>query len=204
MDPDFMHRPKRNRLILAALFLSIFVPLVLPPVHSQQPRVPREKRSYSAPARTDAGEWGGTWFYQTHKEKWALWLRVEDGVPEVKFQFQNYDQGENFITDWQTVSHYASKEKKGLFKPIFDQRDIDLITGEWFWQLGTAEVDRAVRTETASFEMYRSGRGRQLVLALAGFERVYEGSRTYRLAAEQAWTFHKASRRLVDWNELPF
>jgi hypothetical protein len=205
MDPDSMHRPIRNTRLSVGLLLVIVAALLLPSaLLAQRHQSERAKSSVSSPDRTDAGEWYGTWYYKTHKEKWALWMRMEDSVAQLKIQFQNYDTGENFISNWVALSHYASSEKKGFFKLNFAQRDVDLIKGDWFWQLGTPEVDRSVRTETAKFQMYRVASGRQLVLRLDDFERVYEGRNVYTLAAAQAWTFHKASRRLVRWQELPF
>ena len=200
-----MHRPTRSTRLSFGLLLTLVAALLLPSVLlAQRHQRTQAKSAVSSPDRTDAGEWYGTWYYKTHKEKWALWMRMEGDVAQLKIQFQNYDTGENFISNWDALSHYASSEKKGLFELTFAQRDIDLIKGDWVWQLGTAEVDSFVRTETASFQMYRVASGRQLVLRLDDFERVYKGRDLYTLAAEQAWTFHKASRRLVRWQELPF
>lgn len=196
--------PLGSRIFIGAL-LCVLAALASPSLLPAQENPPPLKAStVSSPGRTDAGEWSGTWYYKSRTEKWALWMREHDGVPELKFQYLDYDQGENFITDWTAVSRYAAREMKGLFEPRFRTRDSDVIEGDWFWQLGTPGVDGSVRTETATFDMYRSARGRQLVLRFHDFERVYEGRRVYRLAAEQAWTFHKASRRLVRWQELPF
>ena len=200
-----MHRPTRSTRLSFGLLLTLVAALLLPSVLlAQRQQRAQAKSAVSSPDRTDAGEWYGTWYYKTHKEKWALWMRMEGDVAQLKIQFQNYDTGENFISNWDALSHYASSEKKGLFELTFAQRDIDLIKGDWVWQLGTAEVDSFVRTETARFQMYRVASGRQLVLRLDDFERVYKGRDLYTLAAEQAWTFHKASRRLVRWQELPF
>ena len=35
------------------------------------------------PERTDAGEWYGTWYYVQRDFKMAMWIRMEDGSPQV-------------------------------------------------------------------------------------------------------------------------
>jgi hypothetical protein len=198
-----MIRPKHGKRFSFTLILFILAALAMPSDSlAQDPN--SMKTTVLSPDRSDTGEWTGTWYYKTRTDKWALWIRETDGVPELKFQYQDYDQGENFISDWTALSRYAAKGKSGYFKIDFKRRDANVIEGDWFWQLGVPEVDSSVRTETATIEMYRALRGRQLVLRFHDFERIYEGRKVYRLAAEQAWTFHKASRRLARWQELPF
>jgi hypothetical protein len=178
--------------------------LLVPSLVLSQKRPPSQQITVRSPERTDAGDWSGTWFYQTRGEKWALWLRETDGLPEMRLQFQSQERGENFKTDWQSVAHYAKDGKTGEFRLSFDRRDANIMSGDWLWRFGTDGVDPLVREETASFRFYRAGLGRQLVLRFGDFKREYRGEETLTLTSQVAWTFHKSSRRLVRWQELPF
>jgi hypothetical protein len=197
-------KARSSRLVwVAVVALGLGAAIFPGPVPAQQ-RLPPGRVAVFAPERTDAGAWSGTWYYKTRDEKWALWMREENGVPEMRIQYQNYDDGENFATDWTTAARYASDGMKGEFRLDFTQRDVDLIQGSWYWKLGTEGVDDRVRLETSEFQIYRARRGRQLVLKLDRFVRSYTGTRPLRVAGDQARTFHKASRRLAGWRELPF
>ena len=200
-----MQRADRTTRLLAAMLCVVLAGLLLPSIVQAQKRPPSRQLAVASPDRTDAGEWSGTWFYHTRSEKWALWMRETDGVPEMKLQYLNKDRAENFKTDWHTIARYSHRESKGLCQLTFNRRDENVIQGDWYWEVGTEDDDSTARIETATFRIYRAGLGRQLVLRFEDFERRYiSGDEDLRIAAMQAWTFHKASRRLVLWNELPF
>jgi len=190
--------------LLSGVLACVLGGLLLPSTAHSQKRPPSRQVTVRSPERTDGGEWSGTWFYHTRGEKWAIWLRESDGVPELMMQFQSQDRGENFKTDWLSVAHYARRGKKGEFRLEIDRRDTNIIAGDWIWTYGTDGEDAVVRAETASFRIYRAGRGRQLVLRFKDFKREYRGEQELTISSQLAWTFHKASRRQVRWLELPF
>lgn len=194
-----------TKLVSATLLALLLASLPTSTVHAQK-RPPSRQLTVAVADRTDAGEFAGTWFFQTRSTKWAVWLRVEDGVPQMMLQYLNRDRGEGFKTDWQSVATYVFNQKVGEFRLEFTHRDENVMEGEWYWRLGTEGVSSTVRTETAKVRFYRAGMGRQLVLRFEDYRREYvsiEGEETV-LEAIQAWTFHQSSRRLVEWEELPF
>jgi hypothetical protein len=194
---------KRGGSILAVTVLALCAATLAPTALAQY----RAKNfGLRFPGRTDAGRWEGTWYYLNRSEKWGLWIREQEGVPELKLRHLNVDKAESFTTDWTTTMDYVHEGRIGEFRISFTERDENIIVGDWHWKLGKEGVDDLVRIETARITMYRTGDGRQIVLKFDDFERVYKkgDDNALRFDPPVAWTFHKASRREARWAELPF
>ena len=82
------------------------------------------------------------------------------------------------------------------------EADANTIKADWNW---TFVVGRSTRLERGALTMFRTGTGRQLVALFDSYE-FYIGpvGETRWQKADLAWTFRKASKRLVEWSELPF
>jgi hypothetical protein len=62
-----------------------------------------------------------------------------------------------------------------------------------------------IRTDTSDINIYRAGRGRQMVFHFHNYKRtIKRGDQISSQRLDQAWTFLKASKRLARWEELPF
>ena len=153
------------------------------------------------PATTD-GDWKGTWYYVSRMRRMALWLREDNGVPQLMLQIQGKGTGEALLTGWDGSVAYDLGGVPGAFRLTFTRRDADAIEGTWSWEWGNS-VDGW--RETADFSAYRSGDGRQLVWVMKNLEEQHWGTSEYALTQpEVAWIFQKASRREALWGELPF
>ena len=185
---------------LHVALLSVVVLLVLSvPSGAQDPEhmTTYGRSKVRAPERTDAGDWAGTWFYINKRRKMALWMRVEEGTPKLKLRVQ--ERGKNMSTDWDGQSSYDVGSEPGEYSMTIDQRDDKTISGNWVWSVGNPGEGWK---ETADFSIYRTGRGRQMVMRIENWERDVAGNlRSLKL---QIWTFQKASRREALWGELPF
>jgi len=157
----------------------------------------------SAPERTDAGEWTGTWYYASRIRKMALWIREERGEVQIRLRLLGQaGSRESFVTDWNGRSEYVYAAKPASFALEIDESDENTVTGRWVWDLGTEELGRS---ETANVTIYRAGHGRQMVWAFKNFRHDYRGSDAQATELENViWTFHKASRHQALWEELPF
>ncbi len=189
-------RPGRSHLTFVSLVVLVVLAL---PSGAQDPEYMTlfGRSKVKAPPRTDAGDWAGTWFYVNKRRKMALWMRIKQGTPELKLRVQ--EKGSNVSTDWHGQASYQAQGKSGEFSMTVDQRDDTTISGNWVWTLG--DQDKGWK-ETADFEMYRTGHGRQLVMRVENWQRETAG--VLRQLDLQLWTFQKASRRQALWGELPF
>ena len=189
-------RPERLHLALISLVVLVVLSV---PSGAQDPEYLTSfgRSTIRAPARTDAGDWAGTWFYVNKQRKMALWMRVEAGTPEFKLRVQ--EKGTNMSTDWDGQASYDAAGKSGEFSMAVDQRDDTTISGSWVWTVGNQD---GRWEETADFTMYRVGRGRQLVMRVENWQR--ESASALRQMELQYWTFQKVSRRQALWGELPF
>jgi hypothetical protein len=169
--------------------------------HSHAQDIPGTK-TLTYPARSDAGEWHGTWYYISRDAKIAIWIRVTDGLPEAKMQYFGVGTAEQFATDWNGHAEYDFKNRhRGVFDLKFEERDANTIKGRWEW---TLEKD-TTRIERGDFIMYRAGYGRSFVMRFDNYERIFvSGDREQVWRTDQALTFRKISKRLVMWEELPF
>jgi hypothetical protein len=192
---------RRNVAILCSILIAGLAVPVLVTAQSRSQFVGRT--TVTAPDRTDAGEWDGTWYYVTRARKMALWIRTEDGKPRMKLRLQGQSGGlESFTTDWDGQAEYHAAGRLGAFSLEFDQRDENTITGSWTWNV---DAKNAARDETADFTIYRAGWGRQLIWKIENFRQEFSGDAEPRGDVEEmVWLFRKASRREALWSELPF
>jgi hypothetical protein len=192
---------RRNVAVLGSVLIAGLSAPGYAPAQSRSQYVGRT--AVTAPDRTDAGEWDGTWFYVTRARKMALWIRTEDGKPRMKLRLLGQSGGlESFTTDWDSQAEYQAADRRGAFTLKFDQRDENTITGSWTWNVQTKD---AARDETADFTIYRAGWGRQLIWKIENLRQEFSGNATARGDAQHVvWLFRKASRREALWSELPF
>jgi hypothetical protein len=151
---------------------------------------------------TEAGIWDGTWFYVNRDAHMAMWLKTEDGVPQVKFRYRSLASIQGFETDWEGNADYIIRDMPARFSLNISKRDVDRIEGRWVWEV---QMSKASRVEQGAYRMYRTGDGRFFVMEFDKLERVINlGEEEKVLSSSPSWTFRKASKRLVLWDELPF
>lgn len=186
--------------LLTAATLAAILPLVWQPAQAQYERFART--GVRIPDPTEAGVWDGTWWYLSRDAEIAIWLRTENGKPELKLRYASRFAPEDFTTDWNGSAEYETKDGQGVFALHLDERDENSLKGTWDWKL---DLPNSGRIETAKVELYRSGTGRQLVIRFDEMKLVLiRGDRESTIPIKQALTFRKASKRLLRWEELPF
>jgi hypothetical protein len=155
------------------------------------------------PQRTDAGNWDGTWVYVNRDARYALWLRTTvEGRPEARLRYESTSSQEKFETGWDGKVTYALSGQPVTFAMLFERADANVLAGTWDWD---AEFGRSARKETGTFEAFRAGDGRALVLRFKSYERmVRRKDNVRRTEALPIWTFRKVSKRQALWDELPF
>lgn len=171
-------------------------------------RLPRDLPIHRAaepglPVRTDAGVWDGTWYYVHRDGRMAIWIRRgKDDKPEVKLQYQSLTAPEAFETDWNGKANYYLAGQPATFEVALEERTDTTIRGTWKWDV---QFEDSGRTEAGAFTFYRASDGRQLVLKFDRWERIIRRrDQVKRYSRPPAWTFVKASKRLVLWDEIPF
>lgn len=164
---------------------------------------PRGEVSRFVPPRDDAGSWDGTWWYVNRESKIALWIRTENGVPQVKLRYMSTSWPEGFETDWAGASEYITKIGPGKFQLTLEERDANTIKGKWDW---TLKAEDSSRVEIGTFAMHRTNRGRQLAFVFDELVRLKRraGKPDEGFTSAPSLTFFKGSGRLVLWDELPF
>jgi hypothetical protein len=163
---------------------------------------PLGRAAVIVPERSDAGDWDGTWVFVTRDARYALWLRTEEGKVRTRLRFQSVSTPEAFETGWDGNATYTLAGYPVTFALGLDAADAKTLAGRWAWD---AEFPDSARKETGTFEAFRSGDGRSLVLRFKSFERTVrrrDDVRTYRTLP--VWTFRKVSKREVLWDEIPF
>ena len=190
--------------LAAVLLLAASVPLHSEDEVVQQPG--RDALGHAVvvvPQRTDQGSWDGTWVYANRDAKYALWLRTGPyGRPEARLKYQSISSPETFETGWDGKADYALSGKPVTFALLFQSADANVLAGTWNWD---AEFGSAARLETGTFEAFRAGDGRALILRFKSYERAVRKRDTVRKnEALPIWTFRKVSKRLALWDELPF
>jgi hypothetical protein len=152
------------------------------------------------PVRTDAGVWDGTWYFVSRDNRMVMWLRTTDGKPELKLQYQSLASAEAFETDWTGRASYYLAGEPATFDCTLTQRDANTLQGTWNWKL---EFEDSSRTENGTFTIYRAGDGRQLVMRFDELERqLRRHNEIRRYPMKTSWTFTKASKRLLLWDEV--
>jgi hypothetical protein len=200
-----MLRVSVRRLLCAVAACSILIAaLAMPgPASAQSPSGYGTRTKVSIPDRTDAGAWYGTWYYVSRDRQMALWIRHEDGIPQVKMGLRELKRGgDSFTTDWNGLAEYGGPGKAGTFTLTFDEQDENTLNGSWVWETRTAS---GTRTETADVTIFRAGWGRQLVWKVTNVQMQFPGDdEPSSKGPDRVWTFRKASRREALWGELPF
>jgi hypothetical protein len=187
---------------LGAGIAAVLLAVLLAPLAVAQDAPPAKTRKMDFPDRTDAGRWHGTWAYASRSDKFALWIREgEGGAPEVKLRWESTSNPSTFETDWNTRAEYDTRESQGTFLIEWTERNADSLVGTMTWRV---VGDGWSRVRTGPIRIYRAGHGRAAVFA---FDNVTEtrskGDREQTFGYPQVWTFLKASKRLVRWEELP-
>jgi hypothetical protein len=180
----------------AIVCLLLAASLTAGTAHSQAPKM------IPPPARSDAGDWTGTWYYVNRDSRFVFWIQLEQGLPQVKVRYLSLSNLEGFETDWQGQAQYDHQGSPVTFSLDLVERDANTIKGKWSWELLRAN---GVRRETADVTMYRALDGRQLAVVFENYKRiVVAGDERLEVANDFSWSFRKASSRMVRWDELPF
>ena len=159
------------------------------------------RATHTVPVASGEGNWDGTWFYVSRDRRMALWIKTENGVPQVKLRYQSLASTEGFETDWDGNASYEVLEAQGKFSLGIKKRDADLIEGHWDWQLAKG---KGTRIEIGDFRMFRTGDGRYLAMSFDDLRRHVRGSQEKEYGSSVSLTFIKVSKRLALWDELPF
>jgi len=151
---------------------------------------------------SNEGVWDGTWYYVNRDSRFVMWIKTEDGVPQIKFQYLSTASAEGFATDWNGNATYKMPHADGSFSLNIKKRDANVIEGRWDWRL---EGSSSFRAEQGDYRMYRTGDGRYFVMDFSDYYRTLSGRKGERVfETHPSWTFRKASKRLVLFDELPF
>jgi hypothetical protein len=196
-----MARVIRRASTLCALLAVAALALALaPPARAQGGDRDFGKESIIVPERTDAGVWDGTWSFVSRDNRMVLWLRTQNGKPELKLQYQSLANAEAFETDWTGRSSYYLAGEPATFECVLTQRDANTLQGNWNWKL---EFEDSGRVEVGTFTIYRAGDGRQLVMRFDKLERqLRRRDEVKRYQMNTSWTFTKASKRILLWDEV--
>ena len=157
--------------------------------------------THTVAVASSQGNWDGTWFYVSRDRRMALWIKTENGVPQVKLRYQSLASTEGFETDWDGNATYEVQEAQGKFSLGLKKRDADAIEGHWDWQLAKG---KGTRVEIGDFRMVRTGDGRYLAMSFDDLRRHVRGSLEKEYGSAVSLTFIKVSKRLALWDELPF
>ena len=76
---------------------------------------------------SDAGIWDGTWYYVNRDSRLVMWIKTEDGVPQIKLQYLSTASSEGFATDWSGNASYKMPHAEGSFSLNIKKRDADVI-----------------------------------------------------------------------------
>lgn len=156
------------------------------------------------PGAVAEGTWDGTWYHVSRDYRVALWMRTAaNGRPELKLQYLRVGSpAEQFTTDWSGRAEYEVQRAPATFSLTLTEGDQDGLRGDWFWDLQFAASGR---TEEGVVTIYRGGDGRKLVFLFDPWERrLRRGDEVQTISTGMTWTFIKASKRQVLWDELPF
>ncbi len=156
------------------------------------------------PPASDRGTWDGTWFYVSRDFNIGLWMRTPEGKdsPEIKVQLMRSLAQEQFETDWNGHADYMARGAPGSFDLTVVNGNPYELTATWDWKLDFVDSGRH---EKGNLSLYRTGDGRRLVMLFEDVERhVRRGPNTEVIPLIQVWTFRKASKRQLLWDELPF
>ena len=192
-----------RRVLLGLLAASVATWVISGETVEQPSPDPMGRAVIVVPDRTDKGSWDGTWVYANRDAKYALWLRTsQEGRPQARLRYQSISSPEGFETGWDGKASYALAGQPVTFVLGLDQADANVLAGSWDWN---AEFADSARIEKGTFEAFRSGDGRSLVLHFKSYQRMVRRKDNVRTTeALPVWTFRKVSKREALWDELPF
>ena len=153
-------------------------------------------------ARTDRGNWDGTWLHVSRDFRMVIWMRTEQGKPEARLCYLGTKvPPERFETDWQGQASYTTRKAQGRFSMTFNERDENTVRGDWQWSVDFGDSSRE---EIGRFTLFRGGDGLVMVLAFEDFEQIQRRhDRTDRIPVQNEMVFRKVSKRLVEWDAIP-
>ena len=182
---------------LAAIAVLAAAWLAAPPA---SPQTSRETGTLEVAKQSDRGDWNGTWYYVSRDFRIIIWMRTTKGKPELQLQYRSAAAAEGFVTDWTGEANYEVRRVPANFAMKIEQGDLNTASGSWDW---TLDFGDSSRVEKAGFKLYRAGDGRSMVVLFEDLERVVRrGSSDRRHEIARAWSFRKASRRHVRWDEV--
>jgi hypothetical protein len=186
---------RASLLALVALLASLAAPL--PDAGTRYSRV--------RPETTTEGDFFGTWIYQSVSLRFAFFIRPGETGLELRVRWES--QGaESFETDYEGHAGYTFR---GFPAEVFftidrEASNLDVILGDYLRQLTLEEGD--YRKESGRFRIERARDGRTIVWSFDQYEQEYKtvgkvetGSRD-----DVFYLMHKISRRVVDWEEIPW
>ena len=157
------------------------------------------------PAPSDAGSFEGTWYYVEPGFQIALFIAPDKtGVQKIRYHART-SGGSEFETDEGGFAKYID-EGGTLVEVIFTGGVKALNRIEGYLDRTVHLKNETVR-ETADFSLYRSGKGRQLVLYYPNFKTERTDSSGHTKPSTQTdlfRVFRKASDIVVEFNEIPF
>ena len=197
-----LKRIRMRRAVLVPLLLCWLSALVpagagpTPPTHPGRPGV-------FIPEATNAGNWEGTWYFNSVDSKMALWMRTRRSKTEMKLRYDSGLAPVSFETDWSGNATYYAFEKPATFRCKLTKLTPERIEGSWSWDY---QFQSMGRSEKGTFTLFRAMDGRILVFKFDTYELTEtKNGATGRSNTLPAWTFAKASK-FPDalWDELPF
>jgi len=189
--------------------LALLFALLASPVLPAEEETPSERfdawfgrSTIGIPSYSERGYWFGSWWYINRDYHVALWVRPGDNGPEMKMQLFRLGGKESFTTDWSGDSDYIAQGGTGTFRLDLLSADDNLAQADWLWSL---EFPGSARKEEGTIKIYRTGDGRYMVfLMIDGKVTLERGNQVHSVSLDQTWTFRKASRRQIGWDEFPF
>jgi hypothetical protein len=187
--------------LASLLFLGLTATASRAQQQTLEPIRPANTGAYVPPPATDEGTWDGTWYYESRDARAALWIRSAGDKVDVKMRYHSTQNSEAFLTDWDGTVKYQVRGRPAEFELDLAETTPDVLRGSWTWEV---QGDQA-RKETAKVSIFRNGDGRRLTVMFEEYLRVLQvGEREMHITAPHGWTFLKASKRHVLWEEIPF
>ena len=164
---------------------------------------PARTQAVYLPEDTGAGDWPGTYLYISRDVKVAMWIRLRDGIPEIKVRYLSMQAPETFETDWKGDASYTFSGLPGTFALRLQKRGERTIEGTWRREVADPRMGLL---EEGTFSLYRTGNGRAIVMKFDKLDlEIRDRGIPRRVSlAPVGWTFWKYSKRSdALWDELP-
>jgi hypothetical protein len=157
------------------------------------------------PEPTTAGRFEGTWVFYSVKQRFAFFVREEEGAYELKVRWLS--QGaETFETDFTGRAAYTFRGFPAEVSFDVDQEasNENVIEGDYLRQLFLEEGD--YRKEWGRFRLERAIEGRTLVWSFLKYEQEYRTLDKIEAGSKDDifYLLRKVSHRVVDWEEIPW